>query len=150
MNRWRTVGGIAAMTGGCLLIASPSLEWLGVRASGFSRAFTLSESLKGLQRQDLLGPGMTVVPFILGGALAVLVGLATMATASRIGPVVAVVVGAAAGAYAAYLHAALEYAGFAIAGLSSFRVQTTPGAGLVLAIAGAAGVLGGGIVSVVK
>jgi len=143
--RGRVAGALAVAVGGLLLIASPFVDWLGVRMAGLSRSFTLSGSLRSLGRESLLGPGMSVGPLIAAGALALALGGTTVVLRSRLPAVLAIMVGAAAGAFTAYLHAALEYTGFVIAGFGSIRVQTTPGPGLFLAIAGSAAVLGGGI-----
>jgi hypothetical protein len=140
-------GAPAVSAGGILLIASPFLDWLGVRTAGITYSYTLLSSLRAMGRQDLLGPGMSVVPVVLAGSLAVIVGLGGFTFPSRPLAVTAVLLGAAAGAFAAYLHAALEYAGFAIAGAESIRVQTVPGLGLFLAIAGSGAILAGGILS---
>ena len=133
---------VAILLGGALLIAAPFLNWLGVHAHDFDRSYTLSSALERLKEEDLLGPGMSVIPIVVAGSVAL---LASITGAIRAAGVVAIVIGAAAGAYAAYLHAALEYSTFG----AMSPVQTTPGAGLFLAMAGATLVFAGGLLRAV-
>ena len=145
MRRLRVAGGVAVLVGGLLLIPSPFLQWLGIRAPGFVRSFTLAGSLRELGRGDLLGPGMSAGWVVVAGFLAVFAAALHLATRVRAAAIASIVIGAAAGAYVAYLHGALEYGALAIAHLTSRKVETTPGAGLFLAVAGAAAVLIGGL-----
>jgi hypothetical protein len=151
MTRLRVAGGVVAL-GGVLLIISPHLKWLGIDGPGFVRSFSLIGSLRELQRGDLLGPGMSSAWVIVAGSLAVLIGALSVSPIgvgrSRLPAIGAIVLGAATGAYVAYLHGSLEYGALAIADLNTPHVRTTPGPGLFLAVAGAAAALLGGLIQV--
>ncbi|HMC36855.1 MAG TPA: hypothetical protein VKK30_03195, partial [Actinomycetota bacterium] len=126
MRRLRVAGGVGVAMGGAALIVSPFLDWLGVRSGALTHSFTLSGALRAMGRQDLLGPGMSVIPIVALGSVAVILGIVGMSMASPSGlPLLVVLLGAAGGAFVAYLHAALEYTGFAMVG-ASIHAQTTP------------------------
>ncbi len=130
-----------------MLSAAPFFPWLGVSPPSDRKtdSFTLLESLRRLGAQHLLGPGMSVLPLLVLGGLGVVLGMRLAGRGGTGSAVVGILVGAAAGAFSAYLHAALEYTGSAIARLGSVQAPTTPGFGLGLALLGSAALLVGGV-----
>jgi hypothetical protein len=152
MARTRLVGAVATLFGGLLLVVSPFLGWLGVRAPGHFRTFTLWASLRELQKGGLLGPGMSATWVVASGALAVVAAVLALVASARTwrGTAAAgIVIGAGAGAYVGYLHGSLEYGVTSIAHVGSPRVPTIPEPGLFLAVVGAAAVLLGGLIQTV-
>jgi hypothetical protein len=151
MSRLRVAGGVVAL-GGVLLIISPYQKWLGIDGPGLTRSFSLIGSLRELQRGDLLGPGMSSTWVVVAGSLALLMGALSVSPIgvgrTRLPAIGAIVLGAATGAYVAYLHGSLEYGALAIADVNTPHVRTTPGPGLFLAVAGAAAALIGGLIQV--